>query len=111
MVKANGDNKVDEAYKNATQSVVDDTMRVDVLGPHMVNVFKNHTPAFEAVVDMLKKAIEKEPAIKDEIEKVINSHDSKRKIKLLDRFTGGLAGFGIAIALIIIGAIVNHFIK
>jgi len=91
----------DDEYKEAIQSVVDDNMRTDVLGPGVCKVLAEHTPAKEKLTALIAEAIEKEKSVKEAIESVLNNLDSKRKSKWVDRTIGAV---GTIVLALIIGA-------
>ena len=90
---------IDEEYKEATQSVVDDRMRTDVLGPKVCNIFKDYTPAKEAIEKIAREAIRKDPDTQKEIKGVIENYNKEAKIRWLDR---GLGAIGTIIVAVII---------
>jgi hypothetical protein len=91
----------DDEYKDAIQPVIDDNMRVDVLGPRFCKVLTEHTPAQDSLVKLIATSIAKEPTIKEAVESVVEGLDTKRKSRWIDRILG--AGGTALIGLIIWG--------
>lgn len=98
----------DDEHKRATKEVVDDMFRDDVLGPRICSVLENHTPASSKVTTIIADAINKEPAIKNAIEAVLTDLDAKRKIRLIDKFTGALWALGIGAIGSLIAYTITH---
>lgn len=93
---------IDEEYKEATQAVVDDRMRTDVLGPRICAVIKEHTPARDALLEIIKMAIEQNPDVHKSLNMVIADYWNKSRLRWMDAGLGALsaAGLGVLIWLI-----------
>ena len=78
----------DDEYQDAVKTVVDDRMRTDILGPHFCTVLENHTPASDAIVTLMAKKINADPAIKTAIKSVIDERNKETKMRWLDRVFG-----------------------
>ena len=89
---------LDDEYKEATQAVVDDRMRTDVLGPHICKVLADHTPAQTAVTKIIKDSITQNPEVQQSVETVIKKINDSSKIKWFQRFIG-------AIGVIVVGLV------
>lgn len=97
----------DEEYKDAIQSVVDDNMRTDVLGPGFCKVIDEHKPASDKIKAVMSEAILKEPTVKDAIASVMSELDAKRKSRWIDRGIGVVVTLAIGAA----GAWISKLIK
>ncbi len=99
-------NPNDNEYKTAIQSVIDDNMRTDVLGPGICKVLAEHNPTLEKFTEIITKAITKEPAVKTAIKNAIEEFDNQRKGKWVDRGISGVIGVFITAAAALV---VNFF--
>ncbi|HYH74720.1 MAG TPA: hypothetical protein VD735_02045 [Candidatus Saccharimonadales bacterium] len=61
----------DDQYKRGTKAVVDDAMRMDVLGPKVVTVLQKYTPAGNELKDQMLKNL-KDEEIKEAIVKIVS---------------------------------------
>lgn len=95
--KENKGNQDDE-YQTATQTIVDDAMRLDILGPNVQRVLKEHKLCNDTVIEIVIHGIKNDSNVQQELSKINN------KNKWFDRIMG-------ALGTIIIGAIATGFYK
>lgn len=61
----------DDEYTRATKAVVDDTMRIDVLGPYVLKVLKEHHPIIEHIKDMVIASIKNDSKVQKALEDAV----------------------------------------
>lgn len=86
------------SYKQATKAV-DDAMRWDILGPKVVEVLTNYSPAKEHVESVVLKSLKKDGDIKKEVNILIDEHNISEKGKGLTQVQA-IAVTGLITALI-----------
>lgn len=89
-------------YKNATKAVVDDAMRMDVLGPKVVEVIENYTPANEKIAALTLKSIKNDGNLRKEVVAIINAHLTTRKGKGIEKVGWQITA---AVIVLLVGAI------
>ena len=91
----------DEEYKDAVKPIVDDHMRTDRLGPHIVKVLREHTPTSKEVVALIAREVIKDPTLKKALKEVIDERNRENKMQY---FSAAIGAFStILLALIIWG--------
>lgn len=103
--KQNGKNsppkKEEDEYTSAVETVVDDRMRTDVLGPYFCTVIEDHTPASTKIVALIAKEIAKDPELKKAVKEVVDERNGETKMRWVDRAIG--VGGTILLAVVIWG--------
>jgi hypothetical protein len=98
--------ETDDQYKRATKAVVDDAMRLDVLGPKAVLIFEQYSPAQTAVKKIADDAIKNDKDTRDAIKAVIDIRLDERKIKGISK----LGWIGITVLATVISSIITGVI-
>lgn len=91
-------NEDDAQYATATKAV-DDRMRIDILGPKVLEVLKDYSPVKEHVHEMVGEAIENHTDVKKKLTSFIKNHNTHTKGAVLEKIVWIIVGGAVSIGL------------
>lgn len=85
-------------------------MRIDVLGPYVVKVLKEHSPTSDQVKVMLVTAITNDASVQSTLEKFIDDHKIKNRGKGLTQMQTAFVTGIVTLLLSVVTAVLLYFI-